>query len=141
MYYDKQYGWRRIMIFKIDSSSPKPVYQQLIDQVKYAVATGRLADGDRLDPIRDVAIQTRVNRNTIARAYMELEREGVIRTRTGQGSFVCGDGQAVGKARARKILADEIDDLLAQAHQFRLSEDEVLELLRERLEKVRLKNQ
>lgn len=129
------------MIFKIDPSSPKPVYQQLIDQVKYAVATGRLTDGDRLDPIRDVAVQTRVNRNTIARAYMELEREGVIRTRTGQGSFVCGDGQGVGKIRARKILAEGLDELLAQAHQFRLSEEEVWDLLRERLEKVKLKNQ
>jgi GntR family transcriptional regulator len=129
------------MIFRIDPTSPKPVYQQFIDQVKYAVATGRLAEGDRLDPIRDVAVQARVNRNTIARAYMELEREGIIRTRVGQGSFICGDGPGLGRARARKVLADSIDELLAQAHQFRMSEDEVLDLVRERLNKVKLKSE
>jgi GntR family transcriptional regulator len=127
------------MIFKIDPLSPKPVYQQVIDQVKYAVASGRLADGDRIDPIRDVAVQTRVNRNTIARAYMELEREGVIRTRAGQGSFICGDGAGLARTRARRILSERIDGLLAQAHQFRLSEEDLLDLVRERLARVRLK--
>lgn len=82
------------MIFRIDPATSKPVYQQIIDQVKYAVATGRLVEGDRLEPIRDVAVQTRVNRNTIARAYLELEREGLIRTRAGQGSFICGEAPA-----------------------------------------------
>lgn len=125
------------MIFQIDPLSAKPVYQQLIDQVKYALATGRLAEGDRLEPIREVAIRARVNRNTIARAYLELEREGIIRTRAGQGSFVCG-GTALAKAKARKLLAEQIDDLLARAHQFKLSEADVLELVRERLERVQL---
>lgn len=131
------------MILRIDPASPKPVYQQIVDQVKYAVATGRLAPGDRLDPIRDVAVATRVNRNTIARAYLELEREGVIRTRVGQGSFVLGEGEgaAPGKVRARKAIADAFDELLAQAHQFRMSEDEVLDLLKERMDKVNLKSE
>jgi GntR family transcriptional regulator len=129
------------MILRIDPASPKPVYQQIVDQVKYAVATGRLAPGDRLDPIRDVAVATRVNRNTIARAYLELEREGVIRTRVGQGSFIQGDAAGPGKARARKALADAFDELLAQAHQFRMSEDEVLDLLKERMDKVNLKSE
>jgi len=126
------------MIFRIDPLSPKPVYQQVIDQVKYAIASGRLAEGDRLDTIRDVAVQVRANRNTIARAYQELEREGLIRTRVGLGSFVCGDGGGLAKAKARRILTEQIDDLLARAHQFRLSEEEVLALLRERLNRVQL---
>ncbi len=127
------------MIFDIDLSSPKPVYQQLIDQVKYAVASGRLRAGERLGTIRDVAVQARVNRNTVARAWIELEREGVIRTRTGQGSFISEDGgRAIGKAQARRILADRLDDLLAQAHQFGLSEEDVQELVRQRLAKVNL---
>ncbi|MCX7045378.1 MAG: GntR family transcriptional regulator [Candidatus Sumerlaeota bacterium] len=126
------------MLFALDSNSPKPVYQQIMDQVKYAVAAGRLREGDRLDPIRDVAIQTRVNRNTIARAYLELEREGVIRTRAGQGSFISSEGPGLGRVRARKILADQMDDLLAQARQFQLSEAEFLEILEQRLTKVQL---
>jgi GntR family transcriptional regulator len=131
------------MILNIDPHSSKPVYQQLIDQIKYAIASGRLCPGDRLDPIRDVAVQTRVNRNTVARAYMELEREGVIRSKTGQGSFV-GDGSPgdgspeFNAARARRVLSEKIDELLAQAHHFRLSEAELQDLLRERMEKIRL---
>ena len=125
------------MIFKIDPSSPKPVYQQIIDQVKYAVAAGRLKEGDRLGSIRDVAVQTRVNRNTVARAYMDLEREGIIRSKTGQGSFI-SDGPDVSRSRAKRILSDLIDDILVQAHHFRLSGEDVLNLFRERLDKLRL---
>lgn len=126
------------MILKIDSNSAKPVYQQLVDQVKYAVAAGRLREGDRLPPIRDVAVQVRVNRNTVARAYMELEREGVIRTRPGQGSFITDGALGVGKTRARKVLTEAIDDVLGQARQFRMTEGEVLDLVKERLGKVKL---
>ncbi len=129
------------MLFKIDPNSSKPVYLQLIDQVKYAVASGRLREGDRLGAIRDVAVQTRVNRNTVARAYAELERQGVIRSRPGQGSFISGEGPQVGRARAKKHLGELIDELLAQAHQFKLSQEELLSLVRERLKKVKLEGQ
>jgi GntR family transcriptional regulator len=126
-----------MLLLTIDSHSPKPVYQQVIDQVKYAVARGSLRPGDRLDSIRDVAIQTRVNRNTIARAYMELEREGVIRSRAGQGSFISDDtGASVGKAQARKILAEKIDEVVTQARLFGLDKNEVMELTRQRLNKL-----
>lgn len=126
-----------MLALTIDPHSPKPVYQQIIDQVKYAVACGRLRAGDRLGSIRDVAVQTRVNRNTVARAYMELEREGVIRSRAGQGSFVSDDtGAAVGKAQARKILTEKTDEMVTQARLFRLDKDEVMELTRQRLDKL-----
>lgn len=126
------------MIFTVDPYAPKAVYQQLIDQVKYAIARGRLAAGERLPAIRDVAVQARVNRNTVARAYQELEREGVIRSRAGQGSFVSEEAPEVSRARARRELAPRIDELLAQAHHWRLSEEELLTLVRERLGRVRL---
>jgi len=126
------------MIFQIEPTSSKPVYQQIVDQVRYAIASGRLVEGDRIDAIRDVAIQTRVNRNTIARAYQELEREGLIRTRVGQGSFICGDGAAFGKSRARTILSEMIDDMLTRAHQFRMTEAEVMDLVQKRLARVQL---
>lgn len=126
------------MLFKIEPLSPKPVYRQIVDQVKYAVASGRLRAGDRLDSIRDVAVRARVNRNTVARAYMDLEREGVIRSSAGRGSFVSADGAGVGRAQARRILAEAIDGALAQAHQFRMTEADFLDLVRQRLNKVEL---
>ena len=127
------------MILKVDPSSPKPVYHQIITQIKYAVASGRLRPGDRLASIRDVASRTRTNRNTIARAYMELEPEGVIQSRAGRGSFISEKGTSpVGKIQARRILGELIDELLAQARLFNLTESEVTELLEKRLSKVRL---
>jgi len=128
------------MIFRIEPHSPKPVYQQIIDQVKYAVAAGRLRSGDRLPAIRDLAVQARVNRNTVARAYMDLEREGVISSQAGRGSFIRDEGPpGLERPRARRILSDLIDDMLAQARQFQMTEDEVMGLARERLAKVELK--
>ena len=128
------------MIFKIASDSAKPVYQQIVDQVKYALARGDLREGDRLPSIRDVAVQTRVNRNTVAKAYAELEREGVILTRAGKGTTIRGQSALdVSKTRIRQTLSEQIDDLLASAHQFQLSEDEILELIRERLDRLNLK--
>ncbi len=126
------------MIFKIDPASQKPVYQQLIDQVKYAVAAGRLSEGDRLPPIRDVAVQARLNRNTVARAYSELEREGVIFSRAGQGSFIAPSGTSIAASRAKKQLSEQLDALLAQAHQFGYSKDDILALFSERLGKLQL---
>lgn len=117
------------MLFEIDPRSPTPVYRQIIDQVRYAVASGRLREGDRLDPIRDVAVQARVNRNTVARAYAELEREGFIRTRAGQGSFVCLDRPFVSRRRARQILTESFDALLVQARELQFTEPELRELL------------
>ncbi len=118
------------MIFQIDPNSPKPVYQQIMDQAKYAVASGRLGVGDRLPTIREVAVQTRTNRNTVARAYAELEREGFLHTRTGQGSFISGEAPTHGRDRSRRILAERMDELLALAHQFRLDGAELENLLR-----------
>ncbi len=106
--------------------------------MKYAVASGRLREGDRLGSIRDVAVQIRANRNTVARAYSDLERESVIRSRPGQGSFISDSGPDIGQKRARKILSDAIDEVLAQARQFRMTQDDVLSLVRERLSKVDL---
>lgn len=126
------------MIFHIDPNSPKPVYQQIVDQLKYAVASGRLAVGDRLPTIREVAVQTRTNRNTVARAYTELEREGFLHTRSGLGSFVSGEAPAHGRERSRRILADRLDELLALAHQFRIPAEDLEALVRERLQRVRL---
>ena len=124
------------MIFDIDPNSPKPIYQQIVDQVRYALATGNLREGDRLPPIRDVATQARVNRNTIAKAYTELEREGVIRSRQGLGSFISAEGPSHGRGRSREILRDRIDDLLALAHSFRMSEQELQALIEERIRRM-----
>ena len=117
------------MIFKIDLTSSTSVYVQICEQVKYAVATGALAPGDRLPPIRQVAAETRVNRNTIGRAYSELERAGVIVSRPGQGSFVAPSSTAIQKQERLRVLEDMIRKVLVEAYHFQISSDELHELI------------
>ena len=76
------------MLFQIDFKSGKPVYLQLADQVRYAAASGSLRPGDPLPSIRPLAEELRLNRNTIAKAYAELEGQGVIETLPGKGCFL-----------------------------------------------------
>ena len=75
------------MLFQIDFKSGKPVYLQLVDQIRYAAASGGLRTGEPLPGIRPLAEELRVNRNTIAKAYAELESQGVIETLPGKGWF------------------------------------------------------
>lgn len=124
------------MIFQIELSSGRPVYQQLADQVKFAIASGRLRPGDRLPTVRDVAVQVRVNRNTIARVYSELEREGILYTRAGQGTFVNDGPSRLHSDEQRRQLEQSVDDFLTSAKLFGLSEADVLQLLHDRLTAV-----
>jgi len=74
----------------IDPRDPTPIYAQLNRALRAAIATGRLAPGDQLPTVRQLAVELRVNANTVARVYGELERDGVLETRRGVGSFVAG---------------------------------------------------
>ena len=74
--------------FNIDPRSGVPLYTQLIDQVKRSIAVGALAAGERLPTVKQLAIELTINPNTVARAYRDLERDGLIETSPGRGSFV-----------------------------------------------------
>ena len=76
------------MLFQINFKSGKPSYLQLVDQVKAAAASGALQPGEALPSIRPLAEELRLNRNTVAKAYSELESQGVIETLPGKGSFL-----------------------------------------------------
>lgn len=109
-----------------------PIYQQIVQQVKYQVAAGRLASGEELPPIRVLAGQLVVNPNTIARAYMELEREGVVVKKHGAGTYVSDDGSPLARRERVKILADRADALLTEARHLGIEFPDVLELLQQR---------
>ena len=76
------------MYFELNFKSGKPAYLQIIEQVKYALATGALRSGDQLPPIRVLAERLRINRNTVAKAYGELQHEGVVEMEQGRGVFL-----------------------------------------------------
>ena len=121
------------MLLQINFKSGKPVYLQLVDQIKAAAASGTMHAGEALPSIRPLAEELRVNRNTIAKAYTELESQGVIETLPGKGCFVLPNNTPLKKDVRRKLLTEEIDQVIVQAHHLQVPAPEFLELVRERL--------
>jgi GntR family transcriptional regulator len=124
------------MLLQINYKSGKPVYLQVVDQIKAAAASGVLKPGEALPCIRPLAEELRVNRNTIAKAYSELESLGVIETLPGKGCFLKENHSPLRKEVRRKMLIEEIDQAIVQAHHLQVSRDEFLGLVHERLDQL-----
>jgi GntR family transcriptional regulator len=103
-------------MIEIDPSSAVPLYRQIVEQVRRLVAVGALRSGDRLPAVRELAVRTRVNRNTAARAIQQLEAEGIVRTRVGQGTFVEPSAARVSRARGEETIDELIDRLIFDSH-------------------------
>jgi len=121
------------MLIQLNFKSGKPVYLQIVDQVKAAAASGAIEAGEALPCIRPLAEELRVNRNTIAKAYSELESLGVIETQPGKGCFVKATQSRLKKDIRRKLLVEEIDQAIVQAHHLQIPSTEFIELVHERM--------
>jgi GntR family transcriptional regulator len=108
------------------------IYRQIVNQVKYLVASGLLKPGEELPPIRTLALQLKVTPNTIVKAYGELETSGIVHTRQGSGTFVADARPQLGIRERRRIIEQRIDALLAEGHQLNFSADDILRMIRER---------
>lgn len=120
------------MEIRLTNADGVPVYRQIMNQVKYLIASGRLRPGQELPPIRALAEQLVINHNTVVRAYAELENEGAIVCRHGSGSFVADSPRPDGHRQSRRILAAKVDSVLADAAQLNLGLNEILTLILER---------
>lgn len=109
-----------------------PIYLQIVNQIKYLVASGRLEPGEELPPIRTFAEQLTVNPNTVARAYRELEIAGIVEKRRTSGTYISDAGSPLARSEQFRILAERADALLADARQMKVTTDEVIDLIRER---------
>src|SRR5689334_21655669 len=121
------------MLIQVNYKSGKPVYLQIVDQIKAAAASGALKHGEALPYIRPLAEELRVNRNTIAKAYSELESMDVIETIPGKGCFLKSNNSPLKKEVRRKMLLEDIDQAIVQAHHLQVPDDEFLNLVRQRL--------
>jgi len=115
-----------MFLVELNFKSGKPAYLQIVEQVKYAGAMGALREGDQLPSIRALAERLRLNRNTVAKAYAELEHEGVVRTERGRGVFFASGNSPFGPKARREILNDAVDAVVVQAHHFKVSREELL---------------
>ena len=122
------------MVFQVDFKAGKPVYLQLVDQVRYAAASGGLRPGEPLPSIRPLAEELRVNRNTVAKAYTELESQGVIETLPGKGCFLKENNSPFTKPVRHRLLLKEVDEAVVMAHHLQVDREALLTLVQERLD-------
>lgn len=128
------------MWFHVDPLSGVPIYMQVLNQVKRAVASGLMKPGDQMPSVRELAMELTVNPNTIAKAYQELEREGVIKTVRGVGTFIAEKEVKIIHAERVKVLLAAIDKVLIEAHHLGFDEEEVRQLFEERIKNWKVKN-
>ncbi len=120
------------MFLHLSSRDGLPIYRQIVNQVKYLVAAGRLAPGDELPAIRTLAEQLVINPNTVARAYLELELAGIVVKRHGSGTYVTENRSQLKRAERLRLLTARIDSLLAEAGHLEVDLEELVQLLRQR---------
>lgn len=118
------------IVMSVDPRSGVPIYLQLIEQIKRSVALGVLERGEQLPTVKQLALDLTINPNTVARVYRELERDGIIETAPGRGSFVRGDGAAANaKAAGSDVARETLEAAVREAKSLGLSRDQVTTLL------------
>ena len=122
------------LILRIDTTHSVPVYAQIVDQIKRAIASGTLRGGEPLPSLRETAINLRINPLTVNKAYKLLEQEGLIETRHGLGSFVRTDTGTAAHGYSRETLSRSLDSLLLDAANLGVPPDELRSLFEERMQ-------
>jgi GntR family transcriptional regulator len=124
------------MFLKIDPRSSIPIYAQIIDQIKLQSASGKLRQGDRIPTVRDLATDLRINPNTVAKAYRDLEKEGILEGRPGQGSFIACRDSGLSPDAKRKLLARAMEPPLVQAYHLQMARDTVRDVFDTKLQEI-----
>jgi len=121
------------MLNSIDPKSAVPIYLQIIGQIRRQVAAGLLAPGDQLPSVRDLASQLLINPNTAARVYRDLERDGLIETRRGQGTYVSPTAAALPEPERARIVSERLKETIDEARGLGLSDGAILNLCQKTL--------
>lgn len=125
------------MKLKLNPESGAPLYAQIVEQVEFLIASGRLSPGDSMPAIRALAEQLLINPNTVARAYRELEAARLIESRVGSGTVVADGVSPLARRERLRILTEQIDVLLAKANQLNFSVEELQSLMEKRAQELR----
>ena len=108
------------MQFNINHSSDRPVYRQIMDQIKRDIALGRLIKNEKLPTVRQLARQIAINPNTIAKAYRQLEQEGIIITKAGAGAFVANLDSNLSRSVRKKLISEELERIAVEAYHMQI---------------------
>ena len=115
------------MQFRIDNASDRPVYRQIMDQIKRDIALGRLIKNEKLPTVRQLAVQIALNPNTIAKAYRQLEQEGIIVTKAGAGAFVANLDSNLSRSVRKKLISEELERIAVEAYHMQIDGQTLLE--------------
>ena len=126
------------MQVRIDNASDRPVYLQIIDQVKRDIALGRLTKEERLPTVRQFSRELAINPNTIAKAYRQLEQEGIIITRAGAGAFVANLDSQLSQAVRRRLICDELERVVVEAFHMQIDRQTLSDWFGAALERFKL---
>jgi len=118
--------------FKLDLKSGVPFHRQIVDQIRFGIASGRLLPGEQLPTVRDLAVQLEINPNTVRKAYSDLELLGILDTQQGTGTFVSHQQIEIGDAEKQRMLRQICDELVARGHQYNLTLQDIIEHLQGR---------
>jgi GntR family transcriptional regulator len=124
------------MLFDVRENSPVPIYEQIVSQVIFGVASGAVAAGELIPSVRDLAERLTVHPNTVARAFQELEREGVLAAKRGRGMEVTADAPALCRERRRAIVQGRIRDALREAVSSLMDPEAIRKLVEEELHRA-----
>ncbi|SHJ72735.1 GntR family transcriptional regulator [Desulfofundulus thermosubterraneus] len=121
------------MWFRVEPGRGVPIYVQLMEQIRRAVASGVLAPGEQLPSVRELALQLSINPNTVSRAYQELEHEGIIYTLRGRGTFVAASSHTLTDRERLRRLNEAVEKLFVEAYQLRCTPAEVLAAVKKKV--------
>ncbi|GMO50925.1 MAG: GntR family transcriptional regulator [Treponemataceae bacterium] len=121
-------GAKQVVQFSLDVQSGVPIYRQIIQQIEYAILSGRMAAGDRLPTIRRLAVDLKINPNTIAKAYNELEIRGIVETQVGSGTYISNKKPDADDSKNKKIR-EAVNRFMREMNDLGVEESEIAELI------------
>ena len=124
-------------LINIDVRSSRPIYEQIIDGIKENILKGILMPGDKLPSVREMSSLITTNPNTVSKAYMELERQGVIETIRGKGTYVSSDYKPRVEENRMEKLKEDIKKIILEAHYMGIKIEDIVELINESYEEVK----
>jgi len=120
--------------FKLDLKSGVPFHRQIVDQIRYGIASDRLMPGEQLPTVRELAVHLQINPNTVRKAYSELEILGILDTQQGTGTFVSDQQVEIGEDEKKRMLEQICDEFVARGHQYGFTLKEIVTNMERRLE-------
>ena len=126
------------MQFKIDNASDRPVYQQIADQIKRDIASGKLCTGEKIPTVRELAGQLVINPNTIGKAYRMLEQQGIITTRPGAGAFIANLDSNLNNTVKKRLVCSELEHVIVEAYHMQIDKETLKTWFEDTIERFKL---